>query len=104
MPTLFSGDHGGIAPTNFARLNHYHLNYLNRSNRQPVQKVQVVPRRFGLSTVVVSIRQRYGHENERLLADDPRDVAFAGGIVSEHDIAGFESTNDAITGFDVPRA
>lgn len=36
----------------------------------------------------------------RLAADDPGDMAAAGGILRKHDVAGSKATNRAITGFD----
>lgn len=55
--------------------------------------------------VLVSLAEKFLFErNEKIVAwlsaDDSSDVAAAGGVIGEHDIAGFEASNRAVAGFD----
>ena len=50
------------------------------------------------------IRQRHGQEHMGFVPQHARGVAFAAGVVGEHDIADFEHALDAVAGFDLPRA
>ena len=55
--------------------------------------------------VLVPLAERFLFErNEKIVAwlsaDDSSDVSAAGGVIGQHDIAGFEASNRAVAGFD----
>ena len=60
--------------------------------------------RFEQLEPIQSVRQRYGHEYMRFVADHAGDVSFTRGVVGQHDIARFKCPYDTGTRLDFPGA